>query len=200
VTIRKCNSIAVRFIFCICCIVFIFQMQANASGDKPRLKRVRWFKTDDGYRVTAILQNGFNRDIEERINAGIPTSFHYILSFKRMRWYWDNRVLQRKETVHTVTYDTLLKQYTVVKQRLNEPDPFSTATTDDSVEMRQLMNRFEGHLYFRNRSLKPNRRHYISIRATLQTERLPPPWDTILFFMSNDFDTNTSRQFLPVKE
>jgi Domain of unknown function (DUF4390) len=200
VIIFRCNSANSRFIICVCFLMSILQIQVAAAGDKPRLKNVRWFKTDDGYRVTAILQNGFNKDIEERINAGIPTSFHYILSFKRMRWYWDNRILQQKETVHTVTYDTLLKKYTIVKQRLNESESFSTVTTDDSIEMRRLMTRFEGHLYFQNRSLKPNRRHYISIRATLQTERLPPPWDTILFFISNDFDTNTSRQFLPVKE
>ncbi|MBN1355925.1 DUF4390 domain-containing protein [bacterium] len=175
-------------------------VRARTAEEQPRFKQFRWSETDTGYRVTSILQNGFNTEIEERINAGIPTSFHYFLSFKRVRWYWDNRILLEREYIHTVTYDTLRKLYTVVKRDSGNSEPIGISTTADFNEMRRLMNTFEGDIPIRRSSLKPNRRHYISIRAVLKTEKLPPPWDVILFFISNDFDTKTSRQFLPVTE
>jgi len=170
---------------------------ARTHKDQPRFRKFRWSEADTGYHVTAVLQKGFLREIEESINAGIPTTFRFHLYLKRERWYWDNEIAAEVECHHTVTYDTLQKVYTIVKKKVGSSEVIFTGTTSDPVEMRNMMNGFEAEINFEKKHLKTGRRYYISLRATLRTGKLPPPWDVILFFLSHDFDTQTRREFLP---
>ncbi|MBN1553076.1 DUF4390 domain-containing protein [bacterium] len=172
--------------------------QASADS-KPKLKHLNWIQMDDGFRITAELTDSFNREIEDRIHSGIPTTFTFYLYFKRMRWYWDNKVLAKIVYQHSVTYDTLRKKYKVIIQKKGQSEPISITTTDSAEEMRRLMNAFEGELQISiDRKSLRSKQHYISLEASLETNKLPEPFDTLLFFMSSDFETKTHRQFLPI--
>jgi hypothetical protein len=171
---------------------------ARSAEAQPKFQQFRWSETNKGFHISAVLQKGFTHEIEETINAGIPTTFHFYLYLKKMRWFWDNKIEASAEVIHTVTFDTLRKVYTISKQRVDSVDPNVQTTTEDPGEMRSQMNTFEGDLEFPADIFKADRQYYISLRATLRTDKLPPPWDTILFFMSHDFDAKTRRQFLPV--
>ncbi len=106
--------------------------------------------------------------------------------------------MAREEYTHTVTYDTLRKHYTITCQRKGDPKPFLVETTDDSFKMRTVMATFKGALNVSSTSILPGKQYYLSLEATMRTENLPGRWNEILFFISNDFETKTSRQFLPV--
>ncbi len=195
ICVMKCaQRFSLMFVFI---LVLAGSVHARSNDNRARFKKFRWSETKQGFHVTAILQKGFSREIEESINAGIPTTFHFYLRLKRMRWFWDNKIVSSAEFFHTVTYDTLRKVFKIVKTQAGKKEPLSVTTTDDPAKMRMEMDSFQGDLIYPHHKLKPNHKYYISIRATLRTGKLPPPWDVILFFISHDFDTKTQRQFLP---
>jgi len=191
---RKVQTVILIFLGFIS--LYILPSPVQSADLHPKITEFEWSRIKNAYRVTAKLKNGFNTEIEESIHAGIPTSFHFYLSFKRVRSYWDNKIIEKAEYNHTVKYDTLRKLYTVIIQKPKNPDPIFKTTTDDTEEMQQLMTSFKGYLSIVNPVME--RQHYISLRATLHTGKMPAPWNRILFFISNDFDTKTSRQFLPI--
>ena len=189
-----CLRILIILFFCI----YPDLSLARSFSDQPQINHFRWSETATGFHCTAVLQRGFSSEIEDCIRAGVPATFHFFLKLKQMRWYWDNKVLSSQEYIHTVTYDTLRKVFTIEKYKLGNSEPFQETQTDDPSEMRRIMSSFEGDLKVSRWRITPEKQHYISLRTTLKTENLPPPWNILLFFISNDFDTETSRQFLPV--
>ncbi len=189
----------VRLGWLLCLVLVLAQpaIYARSQKDNPKIKQFRWTETDSGFHVSALLNRAFNHEVEETINAGIPTTFHYYLYLKQMRWYWDNKIISEAECWHTVTYDTLRKVYTIVCQRTGDLEPYLEVTTEDPAEMRTLMNTFQGDLKIDRNRFNDNKQYYLSLQVTLKTEKLPPPWDKILFFMSPDFKTEISRQWIP---
>jgi len=172
---------------------------AGSDRESPRIKQFRWTEIEKGFHVSAILHRGFHREIEESINAGVPTIFYYYLYFKRVRWYWDNQVISKSEYKHVVTYDTLRKMYSVTYQRSGENEPYFIESTDDPAKMRTLMSTFNGNIEVPPDTIKAGKQYYLSLEAIMHTDKIPPPWDKILFFISHDFETGTSRQWLPVR-
>ncbi len=166
--------------------------------ETPAIRRFRWVQTDKGFQVSARLHKGINQDIEEMIDAGIPTTFEFFIALKMKRWYWDSKSLSKAEYFHTVTYDTLRKIYTVSKTRHGDPNPFIVQRTTDVAEMREMLCSFEGRLHYARKDMTPGKDYYVSIRAVMSSEKLPPPFDSLFFFVSQTFETRTYRQAVRV--
>lgn len=149
--------------------------------------------------MSARLHKGINADIEEMIDAGIPTTFQFFIALKMKRWYWDSKSLSKAEYFHTVTFDTLRKIYTISKTRQGDPNPFSVERTTEISEMRELMSSFEGRVNYSRKDMPPGKDYYVSIRAVMSSEKLPPPFDSLLFFVSQSFETRTYRQAVRVE-
>jgi len=180
------------------CLLLIVSAAAADDLERPRLKRFRAYNQDYTFTVTGILFPAFQPDIEEAILAGTPTTFEFYLYLKRERWYWDNEIIAHATYRHTVTYDTLRKTYTVVITRVGEDGILLTEATESRQRMQELMTHFQGTLEYSPDDLEYNEEYYVSLTASLTTRQLPSPWNKILFFLSSDFKTETSRKFFPV--
>ena len=80
-----------------------------AAGD-PRLADLRVAVVDDSYLVDFTLVGGFDEEVQEQIDAGLPVTFRYRVEILRKRALWDNTLLAQELDV-TVDYDSLTKQY-----------------------------------------------------------------------------------------
>ncbi|MCD4654385.1 DUF4390 domain-containing protein [bacterium] len=166
-----------------------------SDREKPRIKRFRVFQKADFFFVTGTLFPAFQSDIEASILAGIPTTFRFEIFLKNPRWYWANEILAHAAYLHTVTYDTLRKTYTVTVIREGEAGIILSEETSSRQKMQELMTRFHGDLHFSRFKLFKDKEYYVSLTATLTTRQLPFPWDKLLFFLTSDFNTETSRKF-----
>ncbi|MBN1296862.1 DUF4390 domain-containing protein [bacterium] len=165
--------------------------------ERPRIKRFRVVAQGDEFAVYGELFPAFQPDIEASILAGVPTTFEFYVYLKRVRWYWNNEILAHATYRHQVTYDTLRKTYAVVIDRVGEDGIILSEITGSRQRMQELMTQFHGSVVYPVHDLDPDDQYYVSLTASLTTRQLPSPWDHILFFLSNDFKTETSRKFFP---
>lgn len=179
------------------CLVFMIWAARADDLERPRIKRFRAHNHHHTFSVSGILYPAFQTDIEESILAGTPTTFEFYLYLKKERWYWDNEIIAHATYRHTVTYDTLRKTYTVVIVRVGEDGVILSEETDSRQRMQELMTHFKGSLEYSPDDLEQGVEYYVSLTASLTTRQLPSPWNKLLFFLSNDFKTETSRKFFP---
>lgn len=172
---------------------------ADSNTNEPRIKQFRWSETPSGFHVWAILEKGFQRDIEEAIMAGIPTSIRFQLKFKQYRWYWDNKYLCDTTITHTVRYDTLRKVFTITKSRSGVKQPYSVTTTEDVTIMREIMSSFDSEVEISLKTIKDDKQYYFSLRAIIETETDEGSWNSMLYWASTRNETPINRLWLPVK-
>jgi hypothetical protein len=193
-------NLKTSIIFLFFLLIFPMRMIADSVSDEPRIKQFRWSETPFGFHVWATLQRGFQRDIEEAIIAGIPTSFRYQLKFKQYRWYWDNKYLFDMTITHTVRYDTLRKIFTITKLRADVVQPYSVTTTEDITIMREIMSNFDAEVEISPKSIKEDRQYYFSLHAVIETENDESSWNSMLYWASTRNETPINRLWLPVKQ
>ena len=168
----------------------------SADLERPRIKRFRVNRSDNQFEVSGELFPAFQSDIDASILAGTPTTFKYDIYLKRVRWYWDNEILAHESYLYTVVYDTLRECYTVTVTG-KDGQQKSIQETKSRQTMQNLMTHFSGVLIYSDENLSDDDVYYVSMTATLTTRKLPSPWNELLFFLSNDFRTETSRKFFP---
>jgi hypothetical protein len=166
----------------------------SESDDKPGVRQFKVIRDADEFLVTAVLQPAVTPEIRDRILTGTPTTFEYMIHLKKVRWYWDNKILAHATYQHTVTYDTLRKTFKVVVNREGVDEIVLTKETKNQTEMESLMSSFTGTLVYPSSELIRDAQYYISISASLTTRQIPPPWS---LFLSNDFKTQTNRKYFP---
>jgi hypothetical protein len=192
------RTIPLASIIFIWALVAVSPVSISAQNDDeiPKIKKFRWTETPDGYHITALLNRGFNPQIEDALNAGIPVSFHYYLNFELYRWYWNNKVVSGTESIYTVTYDTLRKVYTIVRKKSGEPRPLSISTTDDEAIMRSMMCSFEGDLDVNRNRLADDRQYLFTLIAKVKFDTDSRAFELALSFGSENFETPLSRHKL----
>lgn len=185
--------------FALLCLVIASLATVVSASERvrPRLKYFRVHTQQDLFVVTATLFPAFQEDIESVILTGQPTTFEFDVFLKETRWYWDNRILSREKYLHTVVYDTLRKVYSVEITRGSGNVTVMKTETDSWQKMQEFMTQFRGELSYPESELSRRGQYYVSLSATLTTRQLPSPWNRLLFFLSSDFRTETSRKFFP---
>jgi hypothetical protein len=186
--------------FCISILVYSEQAKCGAGDAIPEIKKFRCSETPYGYHMTAWVQQAFARDLEEAVNAGMPASIIYHVRFKLYRWYWDTRVLREAKYTYTVSCDTLRKTYTIIKKKEGIPQPLSITTTDNPVTMKTMMCSFEGDIDFNLKSIKDGKQYYLALDASIGVDAGSDHWDSVLYSVSDRYDTVVNRLWLPVKQ
>ncbi len=175
-------------------ILLLLTPRIAGSDDDPRIKQFRVVRHGDEFSITAILKPAVTPEIEALIHTGMPTTFEYYTFLKKVRWYWDNKILAHAVYRHTVTYDTLRKIYHIVIIREGVDNVILDRETASFDEILELMSSFNGTLTFPFSDLTYDSQYYVSIQASLKTRQVPSPWH---LFLSDDFQTRTSRKFFP---
>lgn len=160
-------------------ILLFFPGQPYAAGPE-RIKNVTTEIRNQEIVVTADLVNGFNREIINDIQDGIPKDFYYYLLLKRKQKNWFDEEVLAKTLRYTVKYDTLKKQYTIVQR---DGEQVSESTVDNIEAMKRMVSKIDHVKLAPIGFLKSRHRYYVSIKSQMKAAKLPFYVDYFLFFI-----------------
>jgi len=143
--------------------------------------------TRDNLLVYFTVKNCFTPNITKAIEAGVPTSFTFVVKLYEVKRFWPDRLISSLDFTHEVSYDNLKKQYSV---RLSERAD-GLIRVKDFKAARKLMAEVVALKLANLKLLRKGMHYQVRMMAELDKIRLPLHLHRILFFLSLwDFRTD----------
>lgn len=131
------------------------------------------------------VNNAFTKQMEEGIRNGIPVTFSFYVQLDRKR-RWLNQKLVSLKFDHTLSYDTLKEEYTIVRSELTG----QAVRTKSLAEAKKTMAQLNGLTIFPLQALIPEAEYALRVKAKLAEKTLPLYLHYVIPFWSLwDFET-----------
>lgn len=165
------------FAFC------VWLVPAFASAEPAMISGV--VVTKPPIKLSFNVKNAFNRDIEEAVRSGMPTSFVFQVELNKVNRVLPDELVGQWEFRHTVKYDSFRDEYEVSLDETGEE-----VRTKDFNEMKSLMTSCSG-VTVAPAHLMPGQPYELRIKAQMDPVDLPFLLNYVFFFLKFwDFDTD----------
>ena len=132
------------------------------------------------------VNNAFTKQMEEGIKNGIPVTFNFYVKLERKRNAWLNQELVSLRFDHTLSYDTLKEEYSIVRSEV----PGQTFRTKSLAEAKKNMAQLNGPQISPLKALRPEAGYLLRVKAKLAEKTLPLYVHYVIPFWSLwDFET-----------
>ncbi|MFQ6758361.1 MAG: DUF4390 domain-containing protein [Deltaproteobacteria bacterium] len=132
------------------------------------------------------VNNAFTKQMEEGIKNGIPVTFNFYVKLERKRNTWLNQQLVSLQFDHTLSYDTLKEEYSIVRSEISG----QTFRTKSLAEAKKAMAQLNGPPIVPLKSLLPEAGYLLRVKAKLAEKTLPLYFHYVIPFLSLwDFET-----------
>ncbi|HEX9716308.1 MAG TPA: DUF4390 domain-containing protein [Desulfurivibrionaceae bacterium] len=132
------------------------------------------------------VNDAFTRQMEEGIKNGIPVTFNFYVKLERKRKAWLNQELVSLQFDHTLSYDTLKEEYSIVRSELTG----QTFRTKSLAEAKKAMAQLNGPPIAPLKALLPEAGYLLKVKAKLAEKTLPLYFHYVIPFWSLwDFET-----------
>ncbi len=132
------------------------------------------------------VNNAFTKQMEEGIKNGIPVTFNFYVKLERKRNTWMNQQLVSLQFDHTLSYDTLKEEYSIVRSETSG----QTFRTKSLAEAKKAMAQLNGPPVAPLKSLLPDAGYLLRVKAKLAEKTLPLYFHYVIPFLSLwDFET-----------
>jgi hypothetical protein len=142
---------------------------------------------DQVIRVTPLTRDGqvfvsfeadaaIDRELEQTIQSGLPTTFTYDVELGRASALWFDRSVASATIAATVRYDNLTRRYNVYL--LQDGRVLETHPTDSATAVTQLVSNFHRLPLFSTRQLQANTEYYVRVRGRTRPRR---SWAVLLW-------------------
>ena len=132
------------------------------------------------------VNNAFTKQMEEGIKNGIPVTFNFYVKLERKRNTWLNQQLVSLQFDHTLSYDTLKEEYSIVRSETSG----QTFRTKSLAEAKKAMAQLNGPPIVPLKSLLPEAGYLLRVKAKLAEKTLPLYFHYVIPFLSLwDFET-----------
>ena len=155
-------------------------LSAAPAWGRARIRDVTVDIAEGEIVASARLTGGFNRTIVRDIQNGIPKDFYYYVLLKRRDPNWFDEEILAKTVRYSVKYDTLKKQYRIVK---TIDDQVVKQQVPDFEKMREIVSQVNRVRLAPVTLLKRRRHYYVSVKSQMQAPKRPFYLDYFLFFI-----------------
>jgi len=132
------------------------------------------------------VDNAFTKQMEEGIKNGIPVTFNFYVKLERKRNAWLNQELVSLQFDHTLSYDTLKEEYSIVRSELAG----QTFRTKSLAEAKKALAQLNGPPISPLKALLPEAGYRLKVKAKLAEKTLPLYFHYVIPFWSLwDFET-----------
>jgi hypothetical protein len=133
------------------------------------------------------VDGAFHESMEKAINSGVPTTFSFFVNLYSVRKLWADENIVSIKITHTIKYNSLKKEYSVVRSWESDRD----FVTLDYAEAKRRMSEINGLKIISLALLEKGKRYQIRAKAQLNKVKLPLYLHYVLFFVSLwDFETD----------
>ncbi len=155
--------------YAVCLLLLALGAPATAAAD-PEIHGLD--VALDGRRVLLafVLEDGFDREVVERVRSGLATSFTYEFELLRDRKRWLDRPLEQSELQVIAMFDAVASEY-LVNYKL-DGKLVESRMVRSLDELRKAMTRFEGLPAFTLEPLPRRWRLLVKARAVLGSRTL----------------------------
>lgn len=133
--------------------------------------------TEGVYQLSATLQFELPEGAREAVRQGAPLTLRVDIVVKRERSYWLNETVAALGQEYELSYHALSERYLV--RNLNSGEQASYATLDSALDAIRVIS---GLPILDKALIVPDRRHDISVRASLDVRTIPDALRLILFW------------------
>ncbi len=174
-------------------LLFIFFMAAfltvgQAYAASPSIVNIGVGQSGNLLTVDAKLTNGFNHDLMEVVESGVPVNFTYQIELRRSTPFWKDSLIASAEVVQSVQYDSLQKTFRFLVTGKNVKRKLST---HDKARFQELLTTLKDVPIASFFKLDPEAKYYVRVKADLKTDRFWFPFNHLLFFVPfNDIKTS----------
>jgi hypothetical protein len=160
---------------------------AWGQQQRPLLHELELTHTDHEVLLHIDLQGGFQQEILEAIESGIPITITYHMRLYRKRSLWFDEEVLSKTIKHIVKYDALKKQY-----RISEINGLfsSIKVTKHEPTMVRWMSAIQGQPLIPFHLLQPGEEYYVKAMADLKAAQSPLALGHVPF-LAGLWDTGT---------
>jgi len=123
--------------------------------------------------------NAFTGEVEEAIASGIPTSLAFTVELHRKRRLWFDGAVVRRHFRHTVKYDTLREEYSILLEERGRKSTVAKSLAD----VQEVVAKVDRLQLTPLEELTRGMRYRITIEAERDGAHLPFPLNRILFFI-----------------
>ncbi len=169
------------------CLVFLFGTVPQLYAKDAVIEEL--IVTNSSTHVLLFLEvkNAFTQKMEEGIKNGIPVTFKFSIEMSRNRKAWLDQEVIAQEYEHTLTFDTLKEEYTIIFSE-QEGQP---ARTKSLAQAKQLMSRLNGLPVSPLSALIPDEEYTLKVKANLAEKTLPLYFHYVIPFWGLwDFETD----------
>jgi hypothetical protein len=160
-------------------IAFVALFASNVHSQDTRFEvRSAYVEPNEGvYQLSATLQFELPEGAREAVRQGAPLTMRVSIVVKRERSYWLNETVAALDQDYELIYHALSERYLV--RNLNSGDQSSYATLDSALDAIRIIS---GLPILDKALVVPDRRHDISVRASLDVRTIPDALRLILFW------------------
>jgi len=160
-------------------VVCIALFAVSAHSQETRFEvRSAYVEPNEGvYQLNATLQFDLPEGAREAVRQGAPLTLHVDIVVKRERSYWLDETVAALGQDYELSYHALSERYLV--RNLNSGEQSSYATLDSAIDAIRIIS---GLPILDKALVVPDRRHDISVRASLDVRTIPDALRLILFW------------------
>lgn len=167
---------AFQLLFVLACIGFGYAPDSRAQ-DRFDIRSAYVERAEGVYQLNATLDFDIGEGARAAVRDGAPFALHLEIVVRRQRSYWLDEVVATLEQSYELVYHALSDRYLV--RNVNSGEQASYATLDAALDSLRVVT----SLPILDQALvRPERRHEISLRASLDVRTMPDTLRFILFW------------------
>jgi hypothetical protein len=153
-------------------------LSAPAWGQSRFEIRSAYVEPAEGvYQLNATIDFDIPPGAREAVREGVPLSLHLEIVVRRQRFYWFDEAVATLEQDYELVFHALSERYLV--RNLNSGEQSSYPTLDTALDAMRVISNLP---ILDVALIDPERRHEISVRATLDVRTMPDTLRFILFW------------------
>jgi len=131
------------------------------------------------------VANAFTPELLNGVQNGLPVTFSYQVSLNLVRSGWLNKEIYAGSVDHTLIYDNLKKEYTIIEAE--NSDKF---ITNNLAEAQKMMVELNGLRVVPLTDLEADRRYILRVRVVLDKKTLPFHFNYLIPFSFWNLETD----------
>ena len=166
-------------------LVLFFGSGQSALAQNATIEELIVTNSSTDLLLFLTVNDAFTKQMEEGIKNGIPVTFNFYVKLERKRT-WLNQGLVSLQFDHTLNYDTLKEEYSIVRSELAG----QTFRTKSLAEAKKAMAQLNGPPIAPLKALLPEAGYLPKVKAKLAEKTLPLYFHYVIPFWSLwDFET-----------
>lgn len=169
---------------CLCSLAALAAPRAKAAGEAV-LRDLVVTNSSRDLLLYLRVENAFKTELLTGVQNGLPLTFSFQIKLNMERGTWFNKEIYSGTVKHTLLYDNLKKQYTVITAEKS-----AAFITTKLSEAERVMAQLNGVKIVPLSALEPDRHYILKARVVVEKKSLPFNFSYLIPFSFWNLETD----------